>query len=132
MVDCREIVTCSLASSLVPFETPRAKTATVIFMTLPAVFDNDDTEWVLRTEGPQPNVIVDVHFLGFTALNDVDSDLHVLEYVSYDWVKPYANIFSCISISGLASHPFGSWAERNPQSNFMWLRDRLPHDLKQV
>jgi hypothetical protein len=68
----------------VPFETPRTKTATIIFKTLPDVFDNDDTEWPLRTEDAQPNVIADVHFLGFTALNDADSDLHVLEYVSHN------------------------------------------------
>lgn len=62
-----------------PFETPRTKTATVIFKALPEVFDNDEAEWVLRTEDTQPNVIIDIHFLGFTALSDVDSDLHILE-----------------------------------------------------
>lgn len=87
MVDYGKIVTCSLASSLVPFETPRTKTATIIFKTLPDIFDNDDTEWPLRTEDAQPNVIADVHFLGFTALNDADSDLHVLGYVSHNWAK---------------------------------------------
>lgn len=39
---------------------------------------------------------------------------------------------SCISISGLASHPFGSWAERSTTSHFMWLRDRLPRDFPQL
>lgn len=36
-------------------------------------------------------------------------------------------IGSCIAISGLASHPFGSWAYK--ESNFMWLRDKLPRDV---
>jgi hypothetical protein len=35
--------------------------------------------------------------------------------------------FSCIAITGLSSHPFGSWKERGGQ--FMWLRDSLPQDL---
>jgi hypothetical protein len=87
VVDLRKIITCSLASSLVPFETPRTKTATIVFKTLPEVFDSDDTEWVLRTGDTQPNVIVDVHFRGFTALNDVDSDLHILEYTSHDLIR---------------------------------------------
>jgi hypothetical protein len=35
---------------------------------------------------------------------------------------------SCIAISGLASHAFGSWKERG-DSNFMWLRDQLPLNI---
>jgi hypothetical protein len=73
------IKVCSLGSSLVPFEMPRTKTATIIFKTLPTLLDDEETEWVLRTAGFQPNIIIDVHFLGFTALNEVDSDLHILE-----------------------------------------------------
>jgi Putative serine esterase (DUF676) len=41
-------------------------------------------------------------------------------------------LHSCVSISGLASHPFGSWKQRESDVNFMWLRDRLPLDLKHV
>lgn len=40
-----------------------------------------------------------------------------------------------MAISGLASHPFGSWKQRNEPggtSNFMWLRDQLPKDLRRV
>src|SRR5271156_1806922 len=36
---------------------------------------------------------------------------------------------SCIAISGLGSHPFGSWKERGPDTNFMWLRDSLHRDI---
>lgn len=39
---------------------------------------------------------------------------------------------SCVAISGLASHPFGSWKYREPGSDFMWLRDRLPRDVPQL
>lgn len=33
---------------------------------------------------------------------------------------------SCFAVSGLASHPFGSWKARNDRVDFMWLRDGLP------
>jgi len=33
---------------------------------------------------------------------------------------------SCFAISGLASHPFGSWRARDNSGTFMWLRDALP------
>jgi len=40
--------------------------------------------------------------------------------------------WSCIAVSGLASHPFGSWKQRTSSTDFMWLRDRLPKDLPNV
>lgn len=73
------IIVYSLASSLLPFERPPSKTATVAFNCLPALLDNDDNEWVIKTPEGQPNMIVDVHFFGFTPLNDVEPDLHALE-----------------------------------------------------
>lgn len=73
------IVVWSLATSLLPFENPRTKTATVTFHSLPPVFNNDATEWTLTTPGSYSNVIVDVHFLGFTGLNDVETGMHNLE-----------------------------------------------------
>ena len=39
---------------------------------------------------------------------------------------------SCVAISGLASHPFGSWKYREPGSSFMWLRDQLPKDVPKL
>ncbi len=33
---------------------------------------------------------------------------------------------SCIAISGLASHPFGSWRRKDDKSPWMWIRDALP------
>ncbi len=35
---------------------------------------------------------------------------------------------SCIAISGLASHPFGSWQPKDDK-DFMWIRDELPEDM---
>jgi hypothetical protein len=36
---------------------------------------------------------------------------------------------SCIAISGLASHPFGSWQPKGEDKTFMWIRDALPRAL---
>lgn len=71
----------SLAGSLKSFEDPLTKTATVTFNHVPRVFDNDRTEWVFQTQhiGSQKNIIFDTHFLRFTALNDVDPNVHTHE-----------------------------------------------------
>jgi hypothetical protein len=39
-------------------------------------------------------------------------------------------VHSCIAISGLASHPFGSWQPKGANKSFMWIRDDLPRHLK--
>jgi hypothetical protein len=39
-------------------------------------------------------------------------------------------IHSCIAISGLASHPFGSWQPKEANKTFMWIRDDLPRHLR--
>jgi hypothetical protein len=39
---------------------------------------------------------------------------------------------SCIAISGLASHPFGSWQPKGSDKTFMWIRDALPKHLSGV
>jgi hypothetical protein len=36
---------------------------------------------------------------------------------------------SCIAISGLASHPFGSWQPRGTDKSFMWIRDEAPANV---
>src|SRR5450432_250943 len=71
----------SLASSLNPSEHPPTKTATVTYKHLPANFNPELSEWKLPTrDRHQPSdIIVDVHFEGFTALNDVSGE-HILEY----------------------------------------------------
>lgn len=76
------IVIHSLGSSLVPYEIPRTKTATIVFKSLPGIFDTDETQWTVRLPDLQCSILIDVEFLGFTALNDVDTDLHMLELVS--------------------------------------------------
>ena len=37
-----------------------------------------------------------------------------------------SNERSCVAVSGLASHPFGSWRPKDDNSHWMWLRDALP------
>jgi hypothetical protein len=71
----------SLAASLCPSEYPATRTATVMFTKCPAKLDNDQDEWIIPTQhlGLQKDIIFDVHFLGFTALNDVHPTLHSLE-----------------------------------------------------
>lgn len=39
---------------------------------------------------------------------------------------------SCLIISGLASHPFGSWQAHGHDKSFMWIRDELPQRLAGV
>lgn len=41
----------------------------------------------------------------------------------------YLTLSSCIAISGLASHPFGSWQPKEGNKTFMWIRDELPDAL---
>lgn len=96
-------------------EKPTSKTATVSFKTLPSKFDNDEQQWTLQAEDVcGQNIIVDTHFRDFTVLNEPRHGDHTVD---------------CIAISGLASHPFGSWKHRESGSDFMWLRDRLPQDV---
>ncbi|RDW89694.1 hypothetical protein BP6252_01726 [Coleophoma cylindrospora] len=116
----------SIAGALSLEDNPKFKVATVTFINVPALFDNDRQEWTVevyslseekrRRLNVKEDIIFDTHFLGFTPLNDVPSEDHVAD---------------CIAISGLASHPFGSWKRRDTpavRSNFMWLRDQLPKD----
>lgn len=109
----------SLATSLNPLEIPATKVATVMFSRVPPAFDNGGTQWVIpgQSAGLVRDILVDVHFQDFTPLNDVPQDDHVLD---------------CIAISGLASHPFGSWMQRGSRATYMWLRDRLPREIPNV
>lgn len=77
------ILIYSLASSLSPFERFPTTTATVAFKRTPSIFDDGRIEWTFLAKHTslQQNIVVDVHFWGFTALNDVDPDLHTIEYV---------------------------------------------------
>lgn len=42
------------------------------------------------------------------------------------------SVVSCLILSGLASHPFGSWQPHGRDKSFMWIRDELPQRLPGV
>lgn len=48
---------------------------------VPQQFDNDKNEWTLLTQdrGFENNILVDVHFLDFTPLNDPSEADHLFE-----------------------------------------------------
>ncbi|OJD31723.1 small s protein [Diplodia corticola] len=102
----------SLARSLTSPDAANSKDATIAIYPLPPLLENGK-QWSFPAEhgNSQYRIVVDLHFLDFTVLNEVHDDDHVL---------------NCIAISGLASHPFGSWQCRSNEHNFMWLRDGLP------
>ncbi|KAI3318364.1 hypothetical protein HD806DRAFT_512072 [Xylariaceae sp. AK1471] len=106
----------SLAANLNPWERPRTKVATLTFHTIPtSLTEQDDrNEWVLPIEGLDEPLILDTHFLGLTPLNDVEHETQACD---------------CIAISGLASHPFGSWQPKGEDKTFMWIREALPRAL---
>lgn len=111
----------SLAHVIDPWTRPSTKTATLTI----ADFDpnahsqlsSGPGQWTLHTPGLAEPLILDYHFHGLTPLNDVDPEFH-----EYD----------CIAISGLASHPFGSWQPHGGDKSFMWIRDKLPQFLPAV
>ncbi|KAI1211597.1 uncharacterized protein F4807DRAFT_450786 [Annulohypoxylon truncatum] len=72
-------------------------------------------EWVIEADNLGDNWILDSHFRGLTALYD-----------------PPSHAADCIAISGLASHPFGSWQPKGQSKSFMWIRDALPKSLPNV
>ncbi|KAH8586238.1 hypothetical protein B0O99DRAFT_644911 [Bisporella sp. PMI_857] len=115
-----DIQVYSLATALLPWENPRSKVATVMFRTLPSLTHNSDgkDQWRIPVEGRHDvdSLTLDTHFKGMTPLNDVDS----------------IHLFDCIAISGLASHPFGSWQPKGGDKRFMWIRDALPKHIQGV
>ncbi|EXJ73272.1 uncharacterized protein A1O5_03032 [Cladophialophora psammophila CBS 110553] len=116
VLDYRKGITVrSLASSIDSFESPPTKVATVAFEDLPqALHDAKDpgrSEWSFGNKIFSHNLIIDTHFQGFTVLNEVDVDHHLVD---------------CIAISGLAGHAFGSWCAQDRSVDFMWPRDALP------
>ncbi|KAJ4857760.1 hypothetical protein T069G_08657 [Trichoderma breve] len=92
-------------------ETP-TKTATLNLKKIPGVVRAAPAagEWYLPVRGlPEYSLILDDTFYGLTPLNEVSQH-------QYD----------CVVISGLASHPMGSWQPRGNDKSFMWIRDKLP------
>ncbi|KAH8896423.1 hypothetical protein GQ53DRAFT_714083, partial [Thozetella sp. PMI_491] len=93
---------------------PETGTATLTFSQTPALIANpQQDEWSIKIAGFSDPLILDRHFLGMTKLHNAED-----------------NEFQCniIAVSGLASHPFGSWQPSGDKS-FMWIRDALPGDM---
>ncbi|KAI3324398.1 hypothetical protein HD806DRAFT_543729 [Xylariaceae sp. AK1471] len=110
----------SLATTLDSFEKPPTKVATIMFATIPSILrtKSDGDEWFIPARGhgvTTEGLILDTHFMGMTPLNDVNAVSH---------------LYDCIAISGLASHPFGSWQPRASDKAFNWVRDELPIRMK--
>ena len=68
---------------------------------------------------------IDDHFRGFTVLSSPLD--HKVEYVNPKFQINLANKSSCLAISGLGGHAFGSFKEKG--GSHMWLCDDLPNDL---
>ena len=75
-----------------------------------------------------PELVIDTHFKGFTPLRSSQKAAdHKVEYVTFLQNRTMPDFPSCIAISGLGGHAFGSFKERG--GPHMWLRDSLPYDL---
>ncbi|VUC28080.1 unnamed protein product [Clonostachys rosea] len=106
---------CSLATAV---DSQSKKTATVMFKTVPNALSEDlgQNKWEFRVFGLAIPVVLDIHFYGLTPLNDIHHTAHTND---------------CLVISGLGSHPMGSWQPRGDKT-FMWIRDSLPSLLPGV
>ncbi|OTB15867.1 hypothetical protein K445DRAFT_11496 [Daldinia sp. EC12] len=95
------------------------KTATLTFEKKDLItrFKSNNCEWTFKDPALESPLILDSHFSGLTPLNEVAPELH-----QYD----------CIAISGLVSHPLGSWQPHGSDKSFMWIRDELPQFLPTV
>ncbi|KAI1466204.1 uncharacterized protein F4812DRAFT_452075 [Daldinia caldariorum] len=114
----------SLARSVDPWLP--SKVATLMFddtAGVKGVLENGDNpnvtkrgdEWCITADNLRDDLVLDAHFRGLTPL--YDPDVHDAD---------------CIAISGLASHPFGSWQPKGRSKSFMWIRDALPQSLRNV
>ncbi|KAH6981722.1 hypothetical protein BKA56DRAFT_353183 [Ilyonectria sp. MPI-CAGE-AT-0026] len=108
----------SLAQAIDPWTRLPTKTATLTLgCSLGIDLNCSNGERAFPMPGLPNPLILDHHFRGLTPLNEVDPRTH-----KYD----------CIVISGLASHPFGSWQPHGGNKSFMWIRDELPQYLPMV
>ncbi|KAI0406999.1 hypothetical protein F4802DRAFT_605837 [Xylaria palmicola] len=108
----------SLATDLGFGDGPPTKVATIMFATVPSLVrdhkSNRQWEISIRVPGHEHCLVLDTQFDGMTTLNDVD---------------PLSHRYDCIAISGLASHPFGSWQPKASDKTYMWIRDALPKHI---
>ncbi|ROV97210.1 hypothetical protein VSDG_04797 [Cytospora chrysosperma] len=95
------------------------KTATLMFAKLPGLVEErpKQKQWKIPLYDGSTDLLLDIEFGGFTPLNDPEPGKHE---------------FDCIVISGLASHPFGSWQPKGNDKSYMWVRDTLPRQLPHV
>ncbi|KAK3335128.1 hypothetical protein B0T19DRAFT_350465 [Cercophora scortea] len=109
----------SLAYTVDPWERPPTKTATLTLggCSLDDKLSSRIGEWAVPVAGLPKPLLLDHHFRGFTPLNEVDPSRH-----QYD----------CLVLSGLASHPFGSWQPHGDDKSFMWIRDELPQHFPTI
>ncbi|KAL7938271.1 hypothetical protein V8C35DRAFT_276650 [Trichoderma chlorosporum] len=117
--DQRDVNIASLASSCERWAIIRTKTATLSFKKLPEAVGRDPGagEWSLQDLTLAAPLLLDDTFFGLSPLNDVPEHEH-----RYD----------CIIMSGLASHPMGSWQPHGKDKSFMWIRDALPQRVPNV
>ncbi|KAK2762332.1 hypothetical protein FQN54_001342 [Arachnomyces sp. PD_36] len=100
----------SLATTLISWQDPPSKEATIMFTTPPSILEDNSCkdEWhIPLMENARARYTVPIT-------------------VNKSWLT----IDSCIAISGLASHPFGSWQPKGGDKTFMWIRDDLPRNLQ--
>jgi len=71
----------SVATTLNSWETPRSKVATVMFNSTPSIItkNNGEKQWLVPRGVADAELLLDVHFLGMTPLNEVDSGHHKFE-----------------------------------------------------
>ncbi|KAK3290170.1 uncharacterized protein B0H64DRAFT_368987 [Chaetomium fimeti] len=115
-IPVEHVLVYSLARTSDIWDDSLCKVATAQFETLPPSLrkTTGEDEWSIPLPEGAPGqvLLLDTHFKGMTVLNDVD--------------PPTTHRADCIAISGLASHPFGSWQPRGRDKTFMWIRDALP------
>ncbi|MCJ1334037.1 hypothetical protein MMC10_010744 [Thelotrema lepadinum] len=83
----------------------------------------DDDDFIPRV----PQITIDTHFEGFTVLRSPKEHDHETEYGPRSMHLWLLTMISCIAITGLGGHAFGSFKQRG--GPHMWLCDSLPHDL---
>jgi hypothetical protein len=126
----------SLATSLHHWIRPAPRVATLQFSIVPEALRATDpkltrTKWDLSRLCGCDDLTLDTEFLGLTPFNDVEAEDHVFEYDLFPLIRWTVadHLTSCIAISGLASHPFGSWQPHGDDKSFMWIRDEAPRQV---